>query len=468
MAVLDEPVIEFDRPVRSVPDDLLRLAGFLGVVGATAITARAGIGSALVLAALAIGLAHTVRVHPSAVRLIGLAGVLVPFLVIRDNSWLALCIVGTSGLVGAFVMTMTGTGQQVFDYRLGALFRLEPKADAVPVAADLEPRRSAGTGVAVARGLLFAALVTWLFWLLLAEADAVFARVINLGQLPFARAAVAVVLAGLFLAVALVATMGRTVGPASGRRPLGMVECTMVLGALDVLFLSFVVLRLGNLGQPLSEDAWRSEVRSGFFQLLFVAALTIALVLLLRRLVRTEAPADLRRFRGLAVTTVVLAALIDVIALQRIAEYVQRNFMTPLRWWSFGFGVFLMVVLGLVAVRVLGWRSEREWVSGAVICTWLAFVAVMALSNPDQRMADYNFDNPRSSDGVISVQALFWLSEDATPVIVDRIDALRPLSNRRFDRMVAHLCATAPQDSWRQFNFARSDAERATKELCAP
>ena len=66
------------------------------------------------------------------------------------------------------------------------------------------------------------------------------------------------------------------------------------------------------------------------------------------------------------------------------------------------------------------------------------------------------------------MQALFWLSEDATPVIVENLEALRPLSNTRYERMIAHLCETRPQESWRHWNISRSDAAEATKGLCAP
>ncbi len=465
MTVVDAVAVEVE-PSGFRRAGLGRFALAIGVVGSVAVTTRAGVGSALTLGALAGGLAVVVRDRSGLLRLTLAAALFLPFLVVRDNSWLALCILFTSGLVGAFVALAAGTDQRVFDFRAGAVLRLEPAAR--PVTPTRSDGGSAGTAVAVIRGGVLALVITALFRELLADADSVFASLVDFSIVPFGRLGFGGLLAAVFLVVALLASMDRVVRPVVPRRPLGMVECTMVLGALNLLFLAFVVLRLGNLGKPLSEDAWRSEVRSGFFQLLFVAALAIALLLLLRRIVRTDTAAQLARFRWLATGTVVLAGLIDVIALQRIAEYVQRNFMTPLRWWSFGFGLFLMAVLVLVAVRILGWRAEREWISGAVICTWMVFVGAMALSNPDQRMADYNFDHPRESDGVISVQALFWLSEDATPTIVERIDVLRPLPNTRFDRMVAHLCATEPQESWRQFNFARSDASDATKELCAP
>ncbi len=466
MAVIDDAVAVDVEPDGSRRVGLSRLALAIGVIGSVAVTARAGVGSAVTLGALAGGLAVVVRDRTGLLRLTAAAALLLPFLVIRDNSWLALCILFTSGLVGAFVALAAGTDQRPFDFRVGAVLRLEPQSTGARPAVPFEG--NAGVAIAVVRGGVLAIVITALFRELLAASDSVFASLVDFGIVPVGRLGFGGVLATTFLVVALIASMDRVTRPVAPRRPLGMVECTMVLGALNLLFLAFVVLRLGNVGKPLSEEAWRSEVRSGFFQLLFVAALAIALLLLLRRIVRTDTAAHRSRFRWLAIGTVVLAGLIDVIALQRIAEYVQRNFMTPLRWWSFGFGLFLMAVLALVAVRILGWRAAREWVSGAVICTWMVFVAVMALSNPDQRMADYNFDHPRESDGVISVQALFWLSEDATPTIVERIDALRPLPNTRFDRMVDHLCATTPQESWRQFNFARSDASEATKELCAP
>ncbi len=466
MSITAEPELATGATPRPVVSILPRLAGVVGLTAAIAGTLRAGVGSAVVLSALALGLVVVVRGRSGLVKLVLAAVLLLPFLVIRDNSWLALCIVFTSGLVGAFVAVAGAAQQRVFDFRLGSIFRMERPQ--VLSSNELPAARSSFPLLSLIRGGCIATFTLMVFWFLLADADLVFRSVIDIGVIPFGRVGFGVLAASVFAVAAALAALDNTTTEAGERRWLGMLECTMVLGALNLLFLAFVALRLGNLGTPLSEDAWRSEVRSGFFQLLFVAALTIALVLTLRRAVRMDEPAERKRFKLLAWSTVVLAGLIDIIALQRIAEYVDRNFMTPLRWWSFGFGLFLMAVLVLVAVRVAGWRSDREWMSGAMVVTWLGFLAVMALSNPDKRMAEYNFDNPRPSDGVISVQALFWLSEDATPVIVENLEALRPLSNTRYERMIAHLCQTEPQQSWRHLNFARSDAGDATQELCGP
>ncbi len=466
-AVEHRPESELSGPPRGL-DGVARVAIGTGSLSGIAMSGRPGVGLALVLASALVATLWVTDRQRSHVALLTLSGFLLPLLVIRDNGWLALCILASVALVIGFVVAASSSSQSLRDFRLLPVVRREPRRGGLtPPTGGLTPQVGGSSrGIEVVRGTAIAMFVVWIFWTVLASADEVFASVVDLGRLPFGR----IIFGGMVAAAtAVMAALSAFRSPTIDRsvtRRLGSIESSIVLVAVAGLFASFVAIRLGRLGEPLSEDAWRSEVRSGFFQLLFVAALTIALVLALRRLVRLDTSEERRRFRLLIGVVVALAMAIDVVALQRIAEYVDRNFQTPLRWWSFGFGLFLLVLLAVVLARVLGVGASREWVTLSMVVAWLVFVGAMGLSNPDQRIAAYNFDNPRSSDGVISVLALSWLSEDATPEIVANLDLLRPLPNTRFERMVAHLCETEPASSWRDWNPARATAASATDDLC--
>ncbi len=469
-----ESPVAADGPSTSVTSRWLSV--LVGTVVAVSATWVPSLGLAVaivgVLGATGAALRHTGQKNQGALNSVLLAGaVLSAFLVVRDNRWLAWCVVASCVAIVVLASSATSTNQALFDYRIGRTLRAwrgNPTASgASGVRGTLvQPAMPGDSAFVIVRGLTLALVVVTIFWSLLASADEVFAAIVDIGRLPAPRIALGfattAAIGGLFALVHL----GRSTEGSTARRRLRSIESTIVLGAVAALFGVFVAVRLGRLGAPLSEDAWRSEVRSGFFQLLFVAALTVVLILTLRRHVALEGLIERRRFRRLATFVVALAAAIDVIALQRIAEYVERNFQTPLRWWSFGFGLLLVIVLGLVLVRIHEIRPDAEWMTGALLCAWLAFVFAMGLSNPDQRIAQYNFEHPREVDGVISVRALSWLSEDATPEIVTRLDALRPLPNSRFERMVAHLCETDSTTSWREWNVARIDAESARAGLC--
>ena len=234
-----------------------------------------------------------------------------------------------------------------------------------------------------------------------------------------------------------------------------------------MLFSAFIVIRFATIGRSLDDLGLRDEVRSGFFQLLWVAALTVVLVLAIRE-VSGGVVVD-RNLRRIGLLVVTLAAIIDGLALYRIWQYVDQSFLTQLRVWSFGFGVWLLIVLGFAALRFAGYRANSDWFTGALVTSWMAFVLVFAVANPDVRIAEHNFANPPTGqDEWISVIPLIELSGDATPVILENIEVLRPLPNDRYIRTVTHLCETQPDNYPREFHFARRTAATALQELCGP
>ena len=92
----------------------------------------------------------------------------------------------------------------------------------------------------------------------------------------------------------------------------------------------------------------------------------------------------------------------------------------------------------------------------------------MGVVNPDRQIAEHNFAHPPTGeDEWIAVRPLMWLSEDATPVLVENIDVLRPMPNDRYVRVVNHLCTRSQEDSWRDAHLSRQSAREATAELCA-
>ena len=384
-----------------------------------------------------------------------------PWLVIRDNTWLTISIVCTAALVAGIATIASSTSQSFFHLSISAMLRR----------VDTGVTASVGTGgqvASVARGVVFAIPVVGVFWLLLASADDVFASVVNPETVPVARIVLFVLLVPILVAGVWAATNRRPTrdaSPSSIARFFGTIEVSIVLSAVSALFFVFVALRLATLGRELDEATWREEVRSGFFQLLWVAALTVLLVLAIRHVAGRALVTG--RIRRLSWLTIALAAAIDGLALLRIAQYVEQSFLSPLRFWSFGFGLWLLVVLAMTAVRVADIGGERNWFVGAALTSWALFLFALAVLNPDARIAQHNFDNaPTGQDQWIAVQPLMWLSEDATPIIVDNIEVLRPMPNNRYERTVEHLCTRDLEGSWRELHISRAAARDAIVDLC--
>lgn len=440
-----------------------RAAVVLAGVFAVSISARAGLGLAIFVLAIAAVTAWAISEHnPKAARWCAAAMVLAPWLVIRDNVWLTISIVATTMLVAGVASFAAATEQSVADLSLGALGRrTERRSIDRPPPVEGQAR----TVLGVVRGLVLAVPVVFVFWVLLAWADQVFAQVVDPSFIPFGRSFLFVFALPFTMLGLRFAVVGRPSASKVESFRTATLEASIVLGAVSALFSVFIVLRVATVGRSLEDLAFRSEVRSGFFQLLWVAALTVALVLLVRQVLGPDAMSG--RLRLLAIVTIALAAVIDVLAMVRIYEYVEQSFWSPLRFWSFGFGLWLLVVLGMTVVRMGRFRHDRTWFTAALVSSWLVFVFAMAVVNPDNRIATHNFENPPTGeDEWIAVNPLIWLSEDATPTIVDNIEVLRPLPDNRYGRMLSHLCSRPEDTSWRHFHLSRRTAHDAIAELC--
>lgn len=453
-----------------------RLGLSVAAVGAIAGGFRPGLGLAIGLLALMISAVVVVGPRSRAGLWCASWVVVLPLLILRDNRWLAICVAVTALAVALFSLTARASGQSLDDFAIARVFRrsdrpYRPKMSAPPRELTIDGRIWAGL-----RGLIIAAPVVWVFATLLSSADAVFAQLLafdigsSIPSLSFPTSVFLRLAWFVGLAVCAVPALRfgadrRTSSHMTKRERVGVTEMSIVFGSVCALFTLFIVSRLSSFGREFSNELLREEVRGGFFQLLWVAVLTVALVLA-ARLVGSEA-LTLWRVRALAVLAIALAAAIDVLALVRIAGYVRGSFSTPLRVWSFGFGLWLLVVLTLAAIRALGINGDRRWFTAALLTSWMGFVLVIGVFNPDQWIATYNFENaPTEPDQFIAVNPLIWLSDDATEVIIENIDVLRPMPNDRFDRMVSHLCATPSDDSWRDFNVSRSRAQGPIEVLC--
>ncbi len=439
------------------------VAALVAVVGSV----RPGVGLALVNFSMLIIVARLVGIRTAAGRWCAVWSLASAVLVIRDNSWLAISVIATSLLVSAMSLGAHATGQSAIDFAPTRLLRRGPAAESGLFRVDYFSGRIGP----VVRGLILATPVVLVFGALLASADEVFATLVSAFNVEVDssfndRLKVFAVCAGLMVPGFVLAADVRASTEAAVKARLGAVEASIVLGSVNVLFGVFVILRSISVGDQLPDELFRGDVRAGFFQLLFVAALTVMLIL---ALIRYGAEAmKSARIRALALGVIGLAAVIDGLAMIRIHQYVSQSFNTPLRFWSFAFGMWLIVVLAITALRLTSFAAGARWFSAAFVSSWMVFIVGMAIANPDVQIAEHNFANPPiGEDQYISVKPLIWLSEDATTVIVENIDALRPLPNDRYERMVDHLCSAEDDSSWRELHIARANAAKPRVALCS-
>jgi hypothetical protein len=321
----------------------------------------------------------------------------------------------------------------------------------------------------VARGLAIAIPLLLIFGGLLAAADAVFSKIIARSFDWDFTSHIAVIvwitwMVGGFLRGML---LGKEIAITAGERPrflyLGITEIGIVLGLLDALFLGFVLVQFryffggATRVQTIAGLTYAEYARSGFFELVGVAALIIPLLLIAHWLLRKENRRDERIFRILAGAQVILLFVIMGSALQRMRLYQQEYGLTELRIYTTAFMGWLALIFGWFAVTVLRGKRER-FAFGAVIAGFLIII-VLQIVNPDSLIISTNINHKvagRSFDAGYAAS----LSADALPVI---IASLPKLEQQERCLLASRLLQRRPQYAnagWRRWNWSRVKAGR--------
>jgi hypothetical protein len=372
----------------------------------------------------------------------------------------------------------------IWDYVLGGLFTgVLTSAGPLPVSvADIEWREAARgrwkvQALAVSRGVLLAAPLLLLFGALLVAADAIFERLIidifgfDLAQVIshlFLICSFAWITAGLLWAGLMARVPENLTIPRPRVVSLGIVEVGMVLGLLDLMFLTFVVIQIrylfGGAGRVAATAglSYAEYARHGFFELVTVTALALPLLLIAHWLLRTENQAHERLFKALAGIMIGLLFVIVASALQRIYLYQQEFGLTELRLYTTMFMLWISTVLIWFVLTVL--RDRREhFAFGALISGFAAIFAINAM-NPDALVASTNID--RMEEGKrFDANYLITLSADAVPVLVESLPEIgdkRLWQDYTVKQALVYRWDTRRPD-WRTWNLGRSRARQSVK-----
>lgn len=327
--------------------------------------------------------------------------------------------------------------------------------------------------VAVGRGLLLALPLLLLFGGLLSGADAVFGHLLGtalhlntealLGHL-FWTVLAAWLAAGFGRALLLADPPVRT----GERRPnapvLGVWETNIILGLLNLLFAAFVLVQIryffGGAAtlQATAGLTYAQYARSGFFQLVWVAALVLPLLLLLHGLQRPEDARGKRLFSMQAGGQVALLFVIMASALARMRLYGNEYGLTELRLYTTAFMVWLAAVFIWFVLTVL--RGQREHFAFDAALTAFCVVASLHLINPDALIVRVNLAHARQGHTFDADYALS-LSADAAPALAAALPSLPP--DARQTVAWSLLQAWSGPADWRSWSVARAQAARAVQ-----
>jgi hypothetical protein len=287
----------------------------------------------------------------------------------------------------------------------------------------------------VVRGLFLALPLLIVFAVLLSTADLVFSqyltqvlRWLGLDRLvDFLLRTAVVIVSGIFFLGALAAALQepgerRYLGEAKPLFPpfLGLTESSIVLGAVDLLFMSFVVVQFAYLfgGQANVTAAgftYSEYARRGFGELVAVSALTMGMILGLATWTRRQDRRSRAVFNTLSTILVALVGAILASALMRLLLYEGAYGFTRLRTYThvaiLWMGLMFLVFLGLLLANRL-----RQFTMAAVVGV-VGFVGSLSLLNVDVFIVRQNVERVAAS-GEVDAAYMASLSYDAAPELV--------------------------------------------------
>ena len=328
--------------------------------------------------------------------------------------------------------------------------------------------------LSVVRGLVLALPLLLFFGGLLMAADAVYSRLIStalhfdVGALLnhlFFSLFLAWLAAGFGRALLLAASPALPNEKCAGLPSLGIVETTTIFSLLNLLFLSFVLVQIryffGGAAtvQATTGLTYAQYARSGFFELVWVAALVLPLLLGLHWL---QKPGDARAQRLFSWQAGVQVALLFVImasALARMRLYEGEYGLTELRLYTTAFMGWLLLVFAWFTLTALRGRRER-FAFGAAVCAF-ALVVALHVVNPDAMIVRADLAHAQKGRAFDAEYAAS-LSADAVPALTDALPAL-PVTAQ--GTLAARLLPLWSHDSgdWRSWSLARDQAFRAVQ-----
>jgi hypothetical protein len=351
-------------------------------------------------------------------------------------------------------------------------------------------------GFAISRGLVVALPLVLIFGALLMSADAMFQHLVGSLSINFDPSHIVIITivtwlttgflhGAIFGKVLAVPTnifapptpsimMGEASTPQSAEladtaqaKWFGITETTIVLGALDLLFLSFVLIQAryffggAALVQATTGLTYAEYARRGFFELVMVAALALPLLLAAHWMISKEPVAAIRRFRFLAVSMIGLLFVIMTSALLRMLLYQREYGLTEDRLYASALMIWLSIVFVWFSITVL--RNQRQRFAWGALAAALFVMTTLHALNPDAFIVRVNMAHAQRNGRIFDARYNSSLSADAVPNLVDALPSLPPGARQMMAHTLLERWSPPERADWRTFNFARWSARKAVR-----
>jgi MFS family permease len=225
-------------------------------------------------------------------------------------------------------------------------------------------------------------------------------------------------------------------------------EWAVPLAVLDVLFIGFVAVQatvlFGGHAHVLETDGltYAEYARQGFWQLLWVSALTLLVLSAVIRVAGREAASDRRLLRILVGILCATSVVVVISAIHRMWLYQQAYGFSTERLMVITIELWLGAVFILVAVA--GLRMTGRWLPRAILMAGAVALLGLAATNPERLIAERNIDRYEQT-GVLDAAYLLRLSSDIEPALARLPESMRVCAMYRND----------DRGPWYEFNLSR-------------
>jgi len=254
-------------------------------------------------------------------------------------------------------------------------------------------------------------------------------------------------------------------------RFLGFTESTIILGAINLLFFSFVTIQFryffgGEKNISLDGYTYSEYARRGFGELLAVAFFTLFVIIVLSDITQRENKRDRVTFSLLTGAMTAFIGVILVSSLQRLALYETVYGFTRLRAYSH----LCVLWIGVLFLAILVLEIFQKWrfFTLATTAAVAGFVLTMNAVNIDSFILQRNIQRLQVEEAALDTNYLKALSSDAIPKMIQLANdpALTDQEKAEIRAVLACRADEYKEDSrkWPSFLVPVFLAEKALKD----
>ena len=354
-------------------------------------------------------------------------------------------------LVGGFRLIVNGIG-------LPFKSMTEPREEEISPEAQPVPRSGWKRSAPYLRGILLALPLVAVLASLLSAADPIFSdwlqdliELLRLEKLPEYILRLVLIsfwtflLAGMYLYALTKSQEEKLVGAESPWPPrfLGFTETTIILGAINLLFFSFVSIQFryffgGEKNIALDGYTYSEYARRGFGELLAVAFFSLFIIMVLSGITKREGKRDRISFSALTGAMTALIGVILVSSLQRLALYEAAYGFTRLRTYSHICVIWIGILF--LAILLLEIFQGNRYFTLATAGAIAGFVLTMNAVNVDAFITAKNLQRLSDQEAVLDTYYLNTLSNDAIPGLIGAVGDPRISADEKEDLAAILAC----------------------------